>query len=71
MTVYKVCVCHRSKEEVSVTLMEPVVVSAQLQPVAVSDSWMMLSNNDCGGTNVATGIFASDVPLLGLRETLN
>jgi len=24
-----------------------------------------------GGTNVATGIFASDVPLLGLRETLN
>jgi len=55
MTVY---VCHRSKEEVSVTLMEPVVVSAQLLPVAVSDSWMKLSNNDCGGTNVATGIFA-------------
>jgi len=46
MTVYKVCVCHRSKEEVSVTLMEPVVVSAQLLPVAVSDSWMKLSNND-------------------------
>jgi len=39
-------------------VMEPVVVSAQLLPVAVSDSWMKLSNNDCGGTNVATGIFA-------------
>ena len=45
MTVY---VCHRSKQDVSVTLMmEPVVVVAT-----------ELSNNDCGGSNVATGIFA-------------
>jgi hypothetical protein len=45
MTVY---VCHRSKQEVLVTLM--------MEPVVVVE--MELSNNDCGGSNVATGIFA-------------